>query len=69
MTRRALLQSFLSRDMLYGLGVGALYAVGSTSYRGEILGLVAGDQALASIFALARVSLIQAVIMGVWLRV
>ena len=69
LTPRALLQSFLSRDMLYGLGVGALYAVGSTSYRGAILGLGADDQTLASIFTLAWVSLIQAVIMGVWLRV
>ena len=69
LTPGALRQSFLSREMLYGVGVGALYAVGSTSYRGAILGLEADDQVLASIFTLAWVSLIQAVIMGVWLRI
>lgn len=69
LTPGALRNSFLSREMLYGLGVGALYAVGSTSYRGAILGLQADDQTLASILTLAWVSLIQALIMGVWLRV
>jgi drug/metabolite transporter (DMT)-like permease len=57
------------RDMLYGIGVGALYAVASTSYRGAILSLDASNLALAALFTLAWVSLIQSVGMGLYLRV
>lgn len=66
-TPRALLGSFASKAMLYGMGVGAFYAVGSTAYRGAILTLETGDRMLASIFTLACVSLIQAISMGAWL--
>ena len=68
-TPRALLGSFTSKAMLYGMGVGAFYAVGSTAYRGAILTLESGDRMLAALFTLACVSLIQAISMGAWLAV
>jgi drug/metabolite transporter (DMT)-like permease len=58
-----------ARDMLYGVGVGALYAVASTSYRGAILSLEAPNLALAALFTLACVSLMQSVGMGLYLRI
>jgi len=66
-TPRSLAMSLSSRQALYGVAVGALYAIGSTSYRGAILTLDSADQTLASLFTLACVSLIQAVSMGGWL--
>jgi drug/metabolite transporter (DMT)-like permease len=62
------IRTFAWRHMLCGLGVGALYAIGSTGYRGAILSLE-GDVVVASLFTLACVSLWQAVLMSVWLQI
>jgi uncharacterized membrane protein len=67
LTVRSLLWSLGSRDALYGVAVGALYAVGSTSIRGAILALDAESPAVGGFVTLAWVTLIQAVVMGVWL--
>ena len=49
--------------------MGALYAVGSTSYRGAILSLGDADPTFAAIFTLACVTSVQALVMGTWLSV
>lgn len=67
LTWRGLVASLAAKDMLFGVAVGALYAVGSTAYRGAILTLGGDDRVLASLFTLACVSFIQAVCMGAWL--
>ena len=69
LTPRALLSSFTSRDTLYGVGVGALYASASTSYRAAALNLGIDDLTLAALYTLAWVTLIQAVFMGLWMLV
>lgn len=58
-----------SRIVLAGVGVGALHAVGSTSYRGAILSLGLADHTLAAVFTLAWVSLMQALVMSAWIAV
>ena len=68
LTLRSLAASLASRETLYGVGVGALYAAASTSYRGAILSLGMDDLVLASLFAVAWVTLLQTVIMGIWLH-
>ncbi len=68
-TPRSLAASFMSRDMLYGVGVGALYASASTSYRAAALNLGIDDLTLAALYTLAWVTLIQVVLMGVYMLV
>jgi len=63
------IRTFAWRHMLYGLAVGALYAVGSTGYRGAILSLGAQNTVVAALFTLACVSLLQALLMTGWLQV
>jgi len=58
-----------SRTVFAGVGVGALHAVGSTSYRGAILSLGLEDGLLAALFTLAWVSVTQAVTMSAWIAV
>jgi drug/metabolite transporter (DMT)-like permease len=69
LTPGALLASFTSKDMLYGVGVGALYASASTSYRAAALSLGIEDLVLAALYTLAWVTLIQVVLMGIWMWV
>jgi drug/metabolite transporter (DMT)-like permease len=69
LTPRALLSSFTSKDTLYGVGVGALYASASTSYRAAALNLGIDDLTLAALYTLAWVTLIQVVLMGIWMLV
>ena len=69
LTLRTLAAAAGSRTVLAGIGVGALHAVGSTSYRGAILSLGLEDQTLAVVLTLAWVSLIQALAMSAWVVV
>ena len=69
MTLRTVLRAAGSRAVLGGVGVGALYAIGSTSYRGAILNLGLEDLTVASLFTLGCVSVTQAVAMTGWLAV
>lgn len=69
LTPRSLISSFTSRDTLYGIGVGAMYASASTSYRAAALSLGIDDLTLAALYTLAWVTLIQVVFMGIWMLI
>jgi len=66
-TARSLAFSLIQRDALYGVAVGALYAVASTSYRGATLHLESDHLAFAAIYTLGWVTLIQTITVGTWL--
>lgn len=69
LTAGSLVSSFTSKATLYGVGVGALYASASTSYRAAALNLGIEDLPLAALYTLAWVTLLQVVFMGVWMLV
>ncbi len=66
-TVRTLITSLGAREAIYGVGVGGLYAIASTAYRGAALELGTGGVAVPAFYTLAWVSLFQAVVMGAWL--
>ncbi|MCB2108082.1 MAG: DMT family transporter [Rhodobacteraceae bacterium] len=57
------------RAALMGLGVGALYAIGSTCYRAASLSLVGEHPELNAAFTLACVAFFQAASLGLWLAI
>jgi drug/metabolite transporter (DMT)-like permease len=69
LTLGSLFSSLTSKATLYGVGVGALYASASTSYRAAALNLGIDDLTLAALYTLAWVTLIQVVLMGIWMLI
>jgi drug/metabolite transporter (DMT)-like permease len=67
LTLRSLLFSIKDRAALYGLGVGATYAVASTCYRAASLSLGGEGFVLQAIYSLAWVSFFQCACMGLWI--
>jgi drug/metabolite transporter (DMT)-like permease len=67
LTLRSLLFSIKDRAAMYGLGVGATYAVASTCYRAASLSLGGDGFVVQAIYSLAWVSFFQCVLMGLWI--
>ena len=66
---RSLAFAVTDKAALYGLAVGAMYAVASTSYRAASLSLGGEGFALQAIYTLCWVSFFQCVLMGVWIAI
>jgi drug/metabolite transporter (DMT)-like permease len=66
---RALALAARQRAALYGLAVGATYAVASTCYRAGALSLGGEGFVLQALTTLAWVSAIQCLLMGLWIAV
>jgi drug/metabolite transporter (DMT)-like permease len=66
LTLRSLILAVGDRGALYGLAVGATYAVASTCYRAATLSLGGEGFAVQAIYSLAWVSFFQCVLMGLW---
>lgn len=66
-TMRSLAFAITDKAALYGLAVGALYAVASTSYRAGTLSLGADNLILHAFYMLAWVSFFQCLLMGILL--
>ncbi len=69
LTLRSLAFSITDKAALYGLAVGATYAVASTCYRAASLSLGGEGFVLQAIYSLAWVSFFQCLLMGLWLSV
>ncbi|MBL8630410.1 MAG: EamA family transporter [Rhodospirillaceae bacterium] len=69
LTFKSLALAITDKAALYGIGTGALFAVGSTSYRAAALALGTDDFLLNAFYTLAWVSFFQAVLMTVWVTV
>ena len=68
-TLRSLAFAVTDKAALYGLAVGAMYAVASTSYRAASLSLGGEGFALQAIYTLCWVSFFQCVLMGAWIAI
>jgi len=66
LTLRSLVMAVGDRGALYGLAVGATYAVASTCYRAATLSLGGEGFAVQAIYSLAWVSFFQCALMGLW---
>ncbi|MHA3915454.1 EamA family transporter [Halovulum sp. GXIMD14793] len=62
-----LLDGLFSRAALIGVGSGAIFAVSSISYRGASLSLQTGDFLIQAAVTLAFVTIMQTLVMTVWL--
>jgi drug/metabolite transporter (DMT)-like permease len=67
LTLRSLAFAIIDKAALYGLAVGATYAVASTCYRAASLSLGGEGFALQAIYTLCWVSFFQCVLMGFWI--
>ncbi len=65
---RSLAEALKHKPALYGLCVGAFYAIAAVFYRAAALSLDQGDFLLRAITTLAWVTVAQAAVMAVWLR-
>ncbi len=68
-TEGGLRRGLLSRAALPGLAAGTAFAVSVIAYRSAALTLPSGDFLARSALTLACVTVFQAVVMGIWLRV
>jgi drug/metabolite transporter (DMT)-like permease len=67
LTLRSLVFAIADKAALYGLAVGAAYAVASTSYRAASLSLGGEGFVLQAIYTLCWVSFFQCLLMGLWI--
>ncbi|MBL8644888.1 MAG: EamA family transporter [Rhodospirillaceae bacterium] len=66
---KSLILAVTDKAALYGLAVGALYAVASTSYRAGSLSLGGDGFVVQALYTLAWVSFFQWLLMGAWIGV
>jgi drug/metabolite transporter (DMT)-like permease len=64
---KSLAMAVKDRAALLGIATGALFAVGSTSYRAAALSLGSDDYLLNAFYTLAWVSFFQCVLMSIWI--
>ena len=58
----------LNRATALGLGSGLLFGLASVGYRGAALAMEGGDVVLRSLFGLALLTLVQTIVLLIWLR-